>query len=814
MTERTRPILVGIAMATGLFLTSRGLAQMQWIRTALWPYVLSVGPRYAALLIASAAIAAVGLRRTSLNPIVAGGVLCGALVLASGALWPLIVTVWFATSCVVLGKGFLAALRLSNSIDCTVSFLVGAGIYGSAVGLLAHFPVNHPGVYGAALMAPLIVGRHSLQQLAAEVRSWCAGWRVAQHRVNWLDASIAVVALVHVVVALMPEVGHDALVTHLFVPAHLAMRQQWGFDVGTYVWAVMPMLGDWIFSIAYMLAGETAARLTNVAFILLLAWLIRDLVIWAGGTASGARWAGLIFLSTPLTFTVSSSLFVESIWAAFVVAGALVILRLGLSEESGKADLAAVGILLGCALAAKAVASTAVLPLLVILVCLPKGRLTMRSSRQLLVGLALLVAFGASPYVRAWWLTGNPVFPFFNAIFQSPHYPAVNFEPPPFAKGLRWDTIYQVTFNSGMYLEARAGAAGFQWLPLLVPAIVSLTVSRQRRGLALVVAAILPIALTFSFTAYLRYIFASVALLCAVVGLGFSGEFGSSQLRKCTLAVGSLVVLLNMAFLNAGAFYGDFPIRSIFGGASRQAYLQSRLPIRNAVVLVNSLNPSRTPVAVFAPPLTAGLEADALYANWYNHNFQSQISAAATEHAVAQVLVDRGVDFVILDPTWGSAEKRRLIEQATESVADWGLISVRTVSRAYRFGTEMLADTTFSAPGAWTLAEGATLLPGKGVLVSVVAPATQTVTVTAGQRYLMRVTARSEGEPTQARMQINWLNAKGRFLQTTIRVFDCTDSLSGHSMEVVAPRNATFAVVYATGHTLVPVVFTEVSLRR
>ena len=35
----------------------------------------------------------------------------------------------------------------------------------------------------------------------------------------------------------------------------------------TYVWAVMPMLGDWLFSVGYMLGGETAARLINVGFI-------------------------------------------------------------------------------------------------------------------------------------------------------------------------------------------------------------------------------------------------------------------------------------------------------------------------------------------------------------------------------------------------------------------------------------------------------------------------------------------------------------------------------------------------------------------
>ena len=154
----------------------------------------------------------------------------------------------------------------------------------------------------------------------------------------------------------MPEVGHDALAMHLFVPAHLSLRHEWSFDVTKYVWAVMPMMGDWLFSIAYMLGGETAARLINVSFIFILCRLVRDLVLWAGGNAVGARWSVLLFLATPLTFTESSSLYIESVWASFVVAGSLSIFKLLPSaEDNKKIQLPIAGLLLGGALAAKAV---------------------------------------------------------------------------------------------------------------------------------------------------------------------------------------------------------------------------------------------------------------------------------------------------------------------------------------------------------------------------------------------------------------------------------------------------------------------------
>jgi hypothetical protein len=275
-----------------------------------------------------------------------------------------------------------------------------------------------------------------------------------------------------------------------------------------------------------------------------------------------------------------------------------------------------------------------------------------------------------------------------------------------------------------------------------------------------------------------------------------------------------VAVGLNLFFLNAGAFYGDFALKSLFGETSRETYLQSRLPIRNAVELVNHLNRGRTPVAIFSSPLTAGLAADGLYPNWYNHQFQSLINTADTDSAVADVLLSKGVDFVILDANWGRPEKRLLIEKATEKVSELGSITVRTLRREYLFQTELLKNTGFSTADGWTLANGAVITPTDEFIVSVASPAYQVVPVMPGRRYLNTVKARCEVQPAQGRIQVNWLDSKSKFISTDIRVFDCLTSLVEHSMEVIAPHNATFAVIYASGHTSIPLVFSEISFRQ
>ncbi len=148
------------------------------------------------------------------------------------------------------------------------------------------------------------------------------------------------------------------------------------------------MLGDWIFSIGYMLAGETAARLINVGFIFVLALLIRDMVIWAGGEALGWRWAVLLFLSTPLTFTESSSLYIESIWTCFVVTSSLAVFKSIDPNGDADAQFQSGGLLLGNALAAKAVTVTVLPALLIVLVFRWRGWLLTSSVRRLTLGAA------------------------------------------------------------------------------------------------------------------------------------------------------------------------------------------------------------------------------------------------------------------------------------------------------------------------------------------------------------------------------------------------------------------------------------------
>lgn len=795
-------LLGAVATATGLHqLSWHSIAALRW--DALEPYaVVLTGGMFAAEICA---------RWLGIHRFAAGVVVATAIALITGTVGALLVVAWIALASHVVGSTVLTVWsKRGDAPSILVSLLVGAVVYGSLIGLAAHRPINYPGLYAIALALPIVFGWRHVRTALLSMKTLA---RIKSR--SWLDLLIVGVALSHFVVGLMPETGHDALASHLFIPAHLAARHFWGFDVSLYAWAVMPMMGDWLFALGYMLAGETGARLVNVGFVLTTCCLVHELVLWAGGSRAGAKWGALLLLTTPLALLESSSLYIESVWAAFAVAGSLSLFRSLQRDGQRPADIRSAAILLGGALAAKAI-TLAILPGLFIIFLVRFRRwATKASAWRFARALGLFTLVGCVPYFTAWVLTKNPLFPYFNEIFRSKLWPLANFQDSRWTKGFKWDTLYQATFHTETFLESWPGASGFQWLLLLLPAVVLVARKGKQRALAILFVGAVSAVVTFQSIAYLRYIFPAYVLMVAFIAAAFSQrENASSAWNRALWIAGAVVVLLNLIFLKSATHYGDIVAKPLLSETGRDEFLRERLPIRSAVDVVNKLNLDDSPVAVFSSPLGAGLHADALYPSWYNLSFERAVGGAASTDSMAKVLVLSGSDYVILDSGWGTPGQRRLIEDASDPVASFAPIAVRRVKDQYRFVQELLRNPEFAADEGWYLPSGMLERVKGRISVNVTAAATQQVPVVGGRRYKNSVKSECGTQPTQGRMQVNWMDAAGRFIGVSIQVFECTADTKSYSMEVRAPRNAAVAVVYASGQTDVPVTFSEVSFKQ
>lgn len=805
--------LLYLALLVGVAATLFGLAQMQWPQDLPWAGMTSL-IRYASFLLVASFLVGAGARWLRLSPIPLICFLLPVASLATGTLWPLLATICFALSSWVLGKWLLTRFDVSAGDVLSVPFLVGAGVYGTGVGLLAHWPLAYPGVFGVGLALPLIFGSRQAFEIISESLRWLRTERQSRHQLDPLGIAVGALALFHFTIALMPEVSFDALALHLLVPGHLALRHEWGFDPSLYALALVPMLGDWLFSIGYVLAGETGARLINLGFTFLLAWQAREVVIWAGGDEKGAKWAALLFLAAPLTLTETASLHVEAVWGAFLVGGSVAVFRLVSAPRTQEAKLA--GLLLGLAASAKAV-TLSYLPALAIPLIVCWRVWTARSHQKaFVIGAILFLVAGVTPYLTAWLIAGNPVHPFFNGFFKSAFYPAVNFDNTLFKAGLAWDTLYKVTFQSAKYLEATNGAAGFQLLLLLPATLLYFLLAKRTRALLLFAVAIIAIAVVFHSQSYLRYVFPALLLLTALIGVGLSNSSdGDVRPARAFLLVAVMSLGLNGLFHTAATWtYRDMPFSILLSKPDRDRDLEIRMPIRRAVEMVNLINPGQFPVAFLSQPFAAGLSADALYPNWYNHKFQQSIESVKTPEQFGQLLGQYGANLIVLDSSWSTDEKRKPVIASTKLIAEFGTVSVRELDSRFRHTRELLVNPELEGGDGWSRMPGIRPEESNGTfVVTVDAPAAQSLPVMPGRTYLNTVRSRCKAENAQGRVQVNWLDREGRLISASIQPFDCSEAWGDHRQQVMAPKSAAIAVVYATAHGNLAIEIDSVSFK-
>ncbi|SFP89877.1 hypothetical protein SAMN05443579_11793 [Variovorax sp. PDC80] len=801
--------LVLASLLAGMAAAVIGLQRLDWARhsvvswDALRPYAILIGGGA----LATEAIA----RWLRIHRFAALGAIVVAGALFCGAIWPLAAALAFVLSSCVIGRGLLRLAKVplpyQEPVGC---FLVGAAVGGTIVGLWAWLPLNYPGVYALGLAVPLTIGRRSALEMLGALRR-----AAAMHAGSggFVQLLIAGTVLAHFALALMPEIGHDALATHLFIPTQLLERRAWGFDIGTYAWALLPMLGDWMFAIGHMLAGERGARLINLCFILASAFVVRDMALWAGASVRCARWSSLLFLCTPLALLETSSLYIESVWTAFAAAGVLALLRVVGRERDGAL---AAGVLLGAALAAKAITLTLLPALLLLFLAGFRGWGHRKALRPVALGVGAMALIGGLPYAVAWARTGNPMFPYLNQVFKSPLWSTLPFEDPRWTKGLHWNALQDITFNSVKFLEAQPGASGFQWLILLVPCLLLLAWQRRWRALALVLVGLSSIVLTFHSIAYLRYVFPAFVCLAAAFGVAMTAGVGPAMAVPMRWAFGFAAVAvigLNLVFIRSATYYGDIALKPLLSEEGRDSYLAEWLPIRNAVELANRLNVHRSPVAFFSDLLAAGLNSDALHVSWYNRGFEADVVAADTVDKLGQVLARRSVDYLILDAHWKTRAQRDRVEAASDLVLSFGDVALRKLKTDYRFSTELLKNTDFSTGEGWTFTRPEQRQARERVVVTVSTPGTQRVEVSPGRRYRLAVTAECSGAPTQGRLQVNWEDKSQRFLSASIRLFTCEDRSQTHVWELQPPAGAAAGSVFATSHTEAPITVTGVSFR-
>ncbi len=543
---------------------------------------------------------------------------------------------FFLISSCALGSMLLGRTKTESVAVDICALLLGSGVYVFLMTFMARLTVNYPLVWGILLAIPV----------AADIRGvWrrLAGWtrRIGsvELRSPWERISFALLTFIlgaQWFVAMLPEISADGLAMHLAIPMNIAANHRMTFEPSRYLWSVMPMGADWLYTIGFLLGGEYAARILNFAMLLTIAALLyRGARRWVTPAAAFLLTASLA--ATPVVQFVTGALFVENYLVALVLGMVTGVWLFGETGERRFLYLAmAAG---GTAMATKYGA------LVFILLALPFAameiarhqkalgpRLAARPVAVFALALILLLAISLPTYAIAYEMTGNPIFPFLNPKIHSPLLnPSVLIADARFRIPVSWSALYTLTFHTSKAYEGQDGSFGFQYLVAAPLALLGLLVARQRPAQAAVALGLGAGVVIMGSTPNVRYLYTSMPLLMLAVA-SLLGWMSSHQRWMYRVLIVYLFVCtaLNVYFLPASSYYHkEFCLRLPFSRAERERYRDEAAPVRAVVSYYNRTHPDSA-VLLTSSTAIAGLTGDVYVNNWHQETIVEQLRAAHT----------------------------------------------------------------------------------------------------------------------------------------------------------------------------------------
>ena len=613
-----------------------------------------------------------------------------ALLVATAVLTPGAVTVVLLAmlNAHVIGARMLRVAQAPASLPWTVPLLAGIVVWIAILSVTAAMKIHFAGVYAVALIAPLLAGWRSVKATLAQVAPFLA--QRTQPRVTELGwtALLFTVFAVHVFMVARPEVGYDAQTMHMQIALIVDETHRFRFDIGRYLWALMPMGADWMYAAAYVLGGEAAARAANLGFGILACVLVFQLVR-RHAPPEVALASVCLAASMPLAFAEASSLYVENLWSAFLLGATLVVLDMRETHSPPGRSLAVFALLAAGAMQCKVIGVLWLAPLAAYAVWIAARRAPLsfagwRSATML----ALAAVIAAWPYVNALARTGNPVFPFMNRVFKSPLVDAgTSFDNPLYRIPLRPSSFYDVFIDSHRYLEGADGAAGFHWL-LLVPLVV-LALFRRRSPALLACLALFVVFFVGVFTqqAYLRYLFPGLLLFAAIGGWAASFIVDTRAGRIALLAIGAALVLLNIRLIPSGNWpNAQLCATCAFDRPARQEFIATYMGDRIAADYLNRQLPdARVGFLMLNAPSPAGYVGYSRAANWHDDAFYRRLSSAVTLRDVEEPIKQFGLTHIVyrtMSPEMENAAMREFRETRTTPVWKWRDFVVAAINPA------------------------------------------------------------------------------------------------------------------------------------
>jgi hypothetical protein len=567
-----------------------------------------------------------------------------------------LVVILFLLSSWTIGTLLLSLFRSKSTsvpASLTEATVLGGLIWIGVWGAMLHFPFNYRGLYlGLCLLSLLWIARlPRIIFIDLRVRILALhGWMQSIPFWAWVTG----LALIGWVLrwASFPSLSFDDHAYHLRLWTELLTEQRALFDVNTQIWSVASFAGDLFHAGLSLMAGADVRSAMNLALALLLLVLMAR-ILERLNLPTWVQWLLMMLMSsTPMLGNLLLSLQTELLLAVLCLAG----LRLVLDVEGGWRGQHVLGVL-ACAALCAAIKLTGIILSATLLASLALRLMNFRvrvspPSAPLrwpaLIMLIPIIFVGLHSYFLAWQITGNPVFPLYNAVFLSPLFYPENFSDPRWVHGFSLATYVRAFFKTSEFFEGGDYTAGWQYLLLFPISFLVLMRTSIPFGFRLALPSLIGFGLVvFSATQYWRYMFPVMpiaGILLAVLFIG-SGRYW----RTLFVALTIFCIALNVYFFPRISWMMNSPAQEAYTEMGKQQLARLYAPASLLTAEVNRIAPNSRVLYPSSTPYGATLHGTPLYVNWYSPSREARFKVLRKAEEMAKFLVEENVDYAILN---------------------------------------------------------------------------------------------------------------------------------------------------------------------
>lgn len=761
------------------------------------------------------------------RPLLAGA--CFALLVWVIGFAQLAATLLLLLDALVLGEATWRACRIQSDepglLDAALITTLGLAEIGLVLTLVSHFHVANASVYSTTMVLIALLGHKTIVAGSRTFWRWLLS-DAKQPLHLWLGAGALFGAvLLNFVTSTFFGSEGDTLGVYMYLPSYIATYGGWSYDFHIYDWALMPNLLGVLGSVPYILSGPTGAQFLNSVCTVLVGVLIYAFCRPRIGVFN-AMLCAIGWLTLPVVIQESASLHDDVVLGLFLFAALVCLYDPRVQASRSWAAGTVTGLLVSAAVATKLMGwILCPVYLLAVLAWLGRRRGVVWALQVAATAVAVVVVAGGFQYWYAYAATGNPVFPFYNAIFHSPYTSQDSFFAYGSGEHFGWSLPFLLTFHTELFGLGGPGSIGFQWLMLLPAALLTSLpgAGNQRRwfgfaGLWFAVVVMLP-------EQFARYLIPALPFLSV-----FIGEI-AAQMGRILQAVYKAVfigaIALNIYAVQDVFYHNkDIAVGPVFSLEERALNELSAAPIVSINKVIDALEPYPVNVLDLSKDGGAGLHGTA-YGVFSGRS--TEVSGAYGDALkagnFAKFIGDRKISYIVFDAAFDrnsqgqGPQAREFCEQHATRVTKIGTLILYKVDPEYIYASQVLINPGLEDQAkGWSVYKADKLerLPGSGYLLQNDEALFQDLRpdlVVSGRDYFLNVVASCLNQQGWVHPRVEWKVGKQRREVGSSALYFCSQKGPLEIRQVItAPPEAVAGTVGVSANAGAQVVVQSISL--